>query len=60
MPTSLAIDTPVRVLATGKVATVRSHRTVFRHGFTVHLVTVQVRSTGQVVELHVDDVTDQY
>ena len=60
MSTSLATGSLVRVLATGRVATVVSHRTVTDHGFTVYLVTVKIRSTGETVELHVDDITDQY
>jgi len=50
----------VRVIATGKIATVLSHRVVIEHGFTVYLVTVKLRSTGQVIELPIDDITDQY
>ena len=60
MSTSLATGNLVRVIATGSVATVVSHRTVIDHGFTVYLVTVRVRRTGQVVELPIDDITDQY
>jgi hypothetical protein len=47
-------------LTTGSVATVVSHRVVTEHGFTVYLVTVKIRRTGEIVELPVDDITDQY
>lgn len=60
MSTSLATGNLVRIIATGKVATVVSHRTPIVHGFTVYLVTVRVRSTGKLVELHVDDITDEH